>query len=908
LELLVQVMDGDVVRFHDLWVSATRPQVSKTRDVPRIAGRQVELGALRRHLEGGDGLVLVVGEAGIGKSVLIEAARSSTDIFAAIGHCLPLSAAVPLMPIADALRTVAGVDDGRWLDEALTHCRPYVTKALAPLLPELSPDTPEEATGEFARHRMFTAIHDVLGALARVRPMALLLEDLHWADMPTLDLVEQALSGGLSLPLVGTWRLDDPDVSSKHLAWEARIRRSRAVSSISLPTFTRDETASQLRLTYGTAPSEAVVDRIQALGQGLPLYTDQLAGATDGEVPRQLADLLDLRLGQLEDEPWRLARVLGVAERPLAPDALQEASGLSAEEQLRGLAGLAERRLLRTGTTERVALAHPLFCDAIKRRLLPGEATTVHASLAAVLAARPDVEPGEVARLWQGASRFDEEIVWRIAAAERARERQAAAESFENWRRALVLRDVTDRAVDVPLWRMMCEAADAAADSQDIETSLALINQALAMDLDAAARVHVLRLAGGIHMYGGNFDEGLAYLDQAGDLVDVLPPSEELVDVLLTRIGALSQVGRYDDCRADLARAQELLTGHAVGTRRQRVLTWSAWYAMIDGEYGRAQELVGDARAAADSGADPGADPYVDLFLAVNATDILLHTGAPPASLTAVAAPPLALAAQWGLDTSHLASVLRGNVADAFLRAGDIDSAAQMLAPDIRDAPTLNTAMSHITYAAVELRRGNVATALQRCATAEAAQGSRGGGNWAEVVPQYAEIHLWAGSPRAAIALLEKSLADTLPTDNARTAAPTLAWCARAYADLMDLDNASSLERGATQGQLVALLAHAHVDPFGSAATGVLVPAWEALWHAELARITRTDPVTAWTYAAATWDTHDHPHDAAYCRWRGAQAAVREDQGTLGRRLLRRAATDARTHRPLRLAIKAAAQ
>ena len=106
---------------------------------PRIAGRQVELAALRRHLEGGDGLVLVVGEAGIGKSVLVESARSSTDIFVAIGHCLPLSAAVPLMPIADALRTVAGADDGRWLDQALTHCRPYVTRALAPLLPELSP-------------------------------------------------------------------------------------------------------------------------------------------------------------------------------------------------------------------------------------------------------------------------------------------------------------------------------------------------------------------------------------------------------------------------------------------------------------------------------------------------------------------------------------------------------------------------------------------------------------------------------------------------------------------------------------------------------------------------------------------------------------------------------------------------
>ena len=83
------------------------------------------------------------------------------------------------------------------------------------------------------------------------------------------------------------------------------------------------------------------------------------------------------------------------------------------------------------------------------------------------------------------------------------------------------------------------------------------------------------------------------------------------------------------------------------------------------------------------------------------------------------------------------------------------------------------------------------------------------------------------------------------------------------------------------------------------------MPAWEALWHAELARITQSDTVSAWADAATTWDQLDRPHDAAYCRWRGAQAALRQDQGTLGRRLLRRAATDARTHIPLRLAINA---
>lgn len=334
--------------------------------------------------------------------------------------------------------------------------------------------------------------------------------------------------------------------------------------------------------------------------------------------------------------------------------------------------------------------------------------------------------------------------------------------------------------------------------------------------------------------------------------------------------------------------------------RLQRVLMWSAWYAMVDGKYDRARSLVTEARAAT----APGADPHADLFLAVNATDILLHTGAPAAMVEAVAAGPLAGAAASGLDRRFLAATLRGNLAEALLRSGDVDRAAQVLEPDIDEPPNLNTAMSHITYAAVELRRGHVTTALHRCATAEAAQGGHGG-NWAEVVPQYAEIHLWAGSPDAAIALLEETLAETLPTDNARTAAPTLAWCARAFADLMDQSHAARPERDRARGQLLTLLGRAHVDPFGPAATGVLVPAWDSLWHAELTRITQTDLVSGWTGAAKIWDQHDRLHESAYCRWRGAQAALRQDQGTLARRLLRRAATDARTHIPLHLAINA---
>src|SRR4051812_6510919 len=137
LELVVEAMGGDVGEFHRLWSAASGPCVPSQFAAP-IAGRRPELVAVRRHLESGAGLLLVAGEAGIGKSRLVETAASQLrDVFVARGACLPLSAQVPLLPITDALRDLFDVDGGQQLKEALADCPVYVGPALRRLLPEL---------------------------------------------------------------------------------------------------------------------------------------------------------------------------------------------------------------------------------------------------------------------------------------------------------------------------------------------------------------------------------------------------------------------------------------------------------------------------------------------------------------------------------------------------------------------------------------------------------------------------------------------------------------------------------------------------------------------------------------------------------------------------------------------------
>ena len=77
-----------------------------------------------------------------------------------------------------------------------------------------------------------------------------------------------------------------------------------------------------------------------------------------------------------------------------------------------------------------------------------------------------------------------------------------------------------------------------------------------------------------------------------------------------------------------------------------------------------------------------------------------------------------------------------------------------------------------------------------------------------------------------------------------------------------------------------------------------------AQWHAELARLQGTQSVDLWIAAAVEWDRENRPHDSAYCRWRGAQVALATGHATSARKLLRRAARDARQHIPLRAAIQ----
>ncbi|PUA82228.1 ATP-binding protein [Nocardioides currus] len=892
LELLVETMDGDTTAFHDLWLAASSTGPDDPAPTPRIAGRRAELSAVRRHLETGTGLLLVTGEAGMGKTTLVDAATQKTDTFIATGHCLPLSSAVPLMPVADLLRSVLRSDGGDgWWRAAVDGCPPWTTEILTRLLPELT-TTPTAAPDDSPNQVVGVAVRLVLEALASRRALAVVLEDLHWADTATLELWEHLLTGP-TVPVVGTWRLDDVSVAPANAEWFTRVRRMATVSTLALEALSAEETGHQMALLTGREPTVPEVEATYARTRGLPLFTEQLAAESpDADtVPRLLSDLLDTRLGQLTGPTWVAARVLGVAERPLTSAVIATGTGLDPREVTDALRVLGERHLLATVSESAVTVRHPLLAEAIQRRTMVGEREEQHAGLARALAESPDPVPAEVAHHWRAAGRPDEELTWRIRAARAAHDRIALRHEVRQWVRA------------IELWPQGAATAgddatrryDALLAALDIiggvthEHALMLIADAEALipDLAPSEAAELQQRMGNYLVEEGEVDRGLALIHGALDIYEAGPPTEGHGRALFVLACVMRQLGRAEEAASALSHGLEVArTSHDLrGTRR--LLAMQSWIDVLHGRHRLALQRLDEARAVPVEGMDPRGDVMVAGAL----QDALMLTGGDVEDVLSAGRWGLAAADAWGLDTLSVL-VLRFNMALALRRAGRVGDAADLLSTGEPIRGRLENLLQ-FERAALAMLQGRAADARDLVDALDSLEWSSAQ-DQIELGETLAEVETWTGRAGDALRRLLSTGEALAPTEASRDLAPVLVRAA----------SAASAPDAALAERLSVLLARCARDPFAERGPADR-PALAATWRAEIDRLSGGDTVAPWAKAAEHWGRLRRPHDAAYCRWRGAQAALREGRGTVAARLLARAATDSREHVPLSRAIVA---
>jgi hypothetical protein len=905
VELLGEAMQGDVAELRALWLAAS--EGSAARHPPELAGRRPELARVRRHLTSGRGLLLVVGEAGMGKTSLAGAAveLERTQVVVTAGSCLRLSTEVPLLPVADVLRAAISVDGGAWLDAALASCAPYVTGSLQHLLPDLAATgPPPDPSDDWARQRLFAAVEAVLSALAALRATAVLVEDLHWADAATFDLLEHMAARGSTVPLLATWRAADPETPAGARDWLTRVRRLPGVAVLELGPLTRDETADQLARLMTGPVEPATVDRVHARSLGHPLFTEQLAADTSGseDLPGLLADVLDRRLAHLTPEAWAVARALGVADRPLDVREVGEVTGLDPDAVTAGLRALTVRRLLARAGDREVQLGHPLLAEAVRRSLVWTETLDLHRRLAEALGAAASPSAAEVATHWQAAGDREQELDWRIRAARAAEDRFALANAADQWLRVLELWPVGAASAGSPAvtrWEACRGAIDALDYSAQIPRSVELVEDALswAPGLPPHEAGELYARAGGYRTYFRDPAAGLPLLDEAIELLAGLPPSAGLLRALTSRAQALGELGRAEEASAAFSAAVEasLALGDPVKHRETSL-------AKAVDDYERGDRSALQRVAALSTLALPRPDPLGDIETAHAYSELLRLGGAGREQVQAAAQRGLDAAAAWGID-DWTTTNLHFNIAEADWNVGRVTEAASLIDP-LTDRPLVgDRSLLYLARTVLDTLRGVPAADSDLASLDEIVPTLR-----AWFVPCAAQVRLWWHQPEAAFDLLvgdlERRISGRLPQPGrdvvsllVSAAADVVAGAPRESRDqcrrqLLDVVERLERELGALPSSIEAAL-------------DVTTPAHDATYAAERARRADRQTGEAWVVAAREWDRVERPHGAAYCRWRAAEVAVATGQAAAADRLLRRAAQQAREHAPLQEAIAA---
>ncbi|MBE1537377.1 DNA-binding CsgD family transcriptional regulator [Actinomadura algeriensis] len=511
-----------------------------------LIGRAAELaeltGALDDAAAGRARAVLVGGDAGIGKTHLVSAlerAARERDCAVLVGQCAELGESVPYLPLADALWTASrGGDPEAGAVRAALDARPVLGR----LLPDGGPGgvggEGEQSAPDLGRQRLFGAALGLLGELGGDRPVLLVLEDLHWADRSTRDLLT-FLCRVLQrerVCLVGTYRSDDLHRRHPLRPLVAELRRLPNVTAVQVRPFGRGETAAYLAALSGTpsAPPPAdVVDRVHLRSEGNPFYAAELhaTGELD-ELPAGLADLLLSRVERLSPDGRRVVRVAAVAGRRVDDELLRRASGLAEDAAGEALREVVSHQLLVPGGAG-YSFRHALLREAVYADLLPGERTRLHAGFARLLADEPDGRAdgrggsaAELAHHSLAAHDLPAAFAASVRAARQAGRLGAPAEEFEHYERALELWDaVPDAAAAAGTGRerLALAAARAAGEAGEVRRAVhslrRLLETADSSDLRLGVRIRE-QLASCL----GELDADEEAQAMAREAVAMLPP------------------------------------------------------------------------------------------------------------------------------------------------------------------------------------------------------------------------------------------------------------------------------------------------------------------------------------------------------------------------------------------------
>ncbi len=432
----------------------------------RLVARDAEIGLLDERLtaarQGRGGAVVVVGEAGIGKSTLVTAVAetaTSRGMLVAAGTCVD-AAAPPFRPWVSVLRALGA------------------TGAL---------DAPERSRDPDAD---LHALHDrVVAALGgSPEPVLVVIDDVHWADPSSLRLLEHVAreASGLPLMLVVTARPEPgarPDLLRDVLA---EIHRVPGAARIELHPFTADDVAAYLRLR-GAPDDPATVAGLLDRSGGNPFYLSELLRLPEhgSGVPAAARDVIERRVARLPESARELLRAASVGGRDVEVDVLAAVTELPAEDVITQLEpAVAAGLLAEVPDTFDYRFSHALVRDALDAGLSRLHRARLHLATGRTLAELPGSDPARLAHHFAKAAKVGgaaEAVAHASRAARQASAQLALTEAVQLWELALASTPTADRAgrcaVLTELGQARRASGDAAGARRDVEEALLLAGE-----------------------------------------------------------------------------------------------------------------------------------------------------------------------------------------------------------------------------------------------------------------------------------------------------------------------------------------------------------------------------------------------------------------------------------------------
>jgi DNA-binding CsgD family transcriptional regulator/tetratricopeptide (TPR) repeat protein len=738
----------------------------------------------------------------------------------------------------------------------------------------------------------------LLGLLERVgdeRPAVLVVEDLHWADRSTRDLlaflVRNLRQGRLAL--VMTYRSDELHRRHPLRPFLAELDRGRRVERLELARFGRDEVAAQLAGIQGAPAPAELTERIHARSDGNAFFVEELAATAaagaDGELPPSLRDTLLARIELLAEPTQQVLGAAAAAGARVGHELLAEVAGLPEAELLAGLREAVSAHVLLVDAGDGAyGFRHALVKEAVYVELLPGERTRLHARFAAALAGRDGGgDPrlaAELAWHWYAAHDLERALPAAVEAGRAAERAYAFAEAQRQFERALELWERTPAATaGLDKAELLARAGEAAANAGAADRAVALVRGALA-EVDP----------GRDPLLAGQLTERLAFhLRVAGrpgameayqEAFRLVPPGPtvERARVLAGLGQALMLRARFAEAVATCQEAIEVARAAGSPAVETHALCslGTALARLEDPDDGLAR-LEEARRLAAELGAAQD-----EARACVNLSDLLNDLGRLEEAV-AVAMEGIEVARAAGLRRTF-GAFLAGNGAAALYNQGRWDETAELTAAflELGDEEDLNTVTLRQSMAVLDAGRGDFESALGHVRAARRLAGDE------FIAVQYppvlaaaeAEVAAWQGRlPEAAAAVAGGLAALRGPLVDLR-ACTLLALGLRVEGDRAGLAAARHDHDTLADARLVA-------DELVQWARGTFAGsrvAWRrallATCEAEWARVQGETDHERWLAAVAAWEQSGHPYPLALARWRAAEAllARRGDRNRAG--------------------------